>query len=210
MYALLAAVPILVTVVLMVGFNWPAKRALPLAWFLACVVGMVFWKMGIHEAASRTVAGFLSAFETFGHHFWRHIADEYAEALRSHICHQPYVQRHYARCPHTARYRGLPLWRLHRRSCRLRNSGRISSPSFDLLGFPPLAAATCALIYNSTPVCPGPVGIPTLTASSVVADACKGSRRRSRSVHSRAHQMDLCPSYYRRHSYHICLCLRAD
>lgn len=64
MYALLAAVPILVTVVLMVGFNWPAKRALPLAWFLACVVGMVFWKMGIHEAASRTVAGFLSAFET--------------------------------------------------------------------------------------------------------------------------------------------------
>ena len=29
MYALIAAIPILLTVILMVGFNWPAKRALP-------------------------------------------------------------------------------------------------------------------------------------------------------------------------------------
>ena len=31
MYALIAFVPIILTIVLMVGFNWPAKRALPLA-----------------------------------------------------------------------------------------------------------------------------------------------------------------------------------
>ena len=35
MYAILAFIPIIVTVVLMVAFNWPAKRALPLAWVLA-------------------------------------------------------------------------------------------------------------------------------------------------------------------------------
>ena len=35
MYAIIAFIPIIVTVVLMVGFNWPAKRALPLAWVLA-------------------------------------------------------------------------------------------------------------------------------------------------------------------------------
>ena len=51
MYALLAAVPILVTVVLMVGFNWPAKRALPLAWFLACVVGMVFSRSRFQDSS---------------------------------------------------------------------------------------------------------------------------------------------------------------
>ena len=38
MYALIAAIPILLTVILMVGFNWPAKRALPafLAYCLFC------------------------------------------------------------------------------------------------------------------------------------------------------------------------------
>ena len=42
MYALIAFVPILVTIVLMAVFNWPAKRALPLAWLLAAVFGIAF------------------------------------------------------------------------------------------------------------------------------------------------------------------------
>lgn len=49
MYALIAFIPIIVTVVLMVAFNWPAKRALPLAWILACVIAFAVWKMNIHE-----------------------------------------------------------------------------------------------------------------------------------------------------------------
>ena len=40
MYAILAFIPIIVTVVLMVAFNWPAKRALPLAWVLAAIIGV--------------------------------------------------------------------------------------------------------------------------------------------------------------------------
>ena len=38
MYALIAAIPIFLTVILMVGFNWPAKRALPASWLIACLV----------------------------------------------------------------------------------------------------------------------------------------------------------------------------
>ena len=64
MYALIAAVPILFTVVTMVGFNWPAKRALPAAWLIACLVSGTLWKMGFLEIGARTIAGFLSAFET--------------------------------------------------------------------------------------------------------------------------------------------------
>ena len=47
MYALIAAIPILLTVILMVGFNWPAKRALPASWLVACFVAGFIWKMGI-------------------------------------------------------------------------------------------------------------------------------------------------------------------
>ncbi len=44
MLAILAFIPIIVTVVLMVGFNWPAKRALPLAWILAVIFAIAVWK----------------------------------------------------------------------------------------------------------------------------------------------------------------------
>ena len=62
MYAIIAFIPIIVTVVLMVGFNWPAKRALPLAWALAFVIGVAVWKMSIAAAVTQTVIGFLEAF----------------------------------------------------------------------------------------------------------------------------------------------------
>ena len=47
MYAILAFIPIIVTVVLMVAFSWPAKSALPLAWVLAAIIGVAVWKMSI-------------------------------------------------------------------------------------------------------------------------------------------------------------------
>ena len=68
MYAIIAFIPIIVTVVLMIGFNWPAKRALPLAWFIACLIGIFVWKMPVisfdgTSAVGQTITGFLSAFE---------------------------------------------------------------------------------------------------------------------------------------------------
>ena len=64
MYALIASIPILTTVILMVFFGWPAKRALPLAWILAAVIAAAVWGMGVKEIAARTIGGFLGAFET--------------------------------------------------------------------------------------------------------------------------------------------------
>ena len=68
MYAIISFIPIVVTIVLMVGFNWPAKRALPLAWVLAVIIGVAVWKMPFFStdgtsAVGQTLTGFLSAFE---------------------------------------------------------------------------------------------------------------------------------------------------
>mgnify|MGYP003296350610 CR=1 FL=1 len=56
MYAIIAFIPIIVTVIVMAGFNWPAKIALPLAWLLTCIVGFAFWKGGklhlLHASSS--------------------------------------------------------------------------------------------------------------------------------------------------------------
>ena len=54
MYAIVAFIPIIVTIVLMVAFNWPAKRALPLAWLIACVnvdIGIAFHHCDFKTAA---------------------------------------------------------------------------------------------------------------------------------------------------------------
>ena len=64
MYALIAVLPILLTVVFMVVLGWPAKRALPVSWGVACLVAGGVWKMKPLEIGAQTLAGFLSAFET--------------------------------------------------------------------------------------------------------------------------------------------------
>ena len=53
MYAIIAAVPILLTIILMAGFNWPAKKALPTAWAVAGVIAATVWKMGLLEIAAQ-------------------------------------------------------------------------------------------------------------------------------------------------------------
>ncbi|MFR0985340.1 MAG: hypothetical protein ACLSFZ_01095 [Frisingicoccus sp.] len=46
MYAIIAFIPIIFTVV-MAGFTWLAKRALPLAWLITAILSLVIWKMDI-------------------------------------------------------------------------------------------------------------------------------------------------------------------
>ena len=63
MLALIAFIPLVVVVVLMVAFNWPAKRALPLAWLLTLIIAVAMWKLSIMHAIAYTITGFLGGFE---------------------------------------------------------------------------------------------------------------------------------------------------
>ena len=51
MLAVIAFIPIIVTVIVMAGFNWPAKIALPLAWLITAVIGFAIWQMDLVTAA---------------------------------------------------------------------------------------------------------------------------------------------------------------
>ena len=64
MYAIIAFIPIIVTIIVMAGFNWPAKIALPLAWLITAVVCFAAWKMDIITIAAQTIAGFLNSIDT--------------------------------------------------------------------------------------------------------------------------------------------------
>ena len=63
MLTIVAAGPILLCVILMTVAGWPAKRAMPLSWLLTALAAAFLWKMDMLHILSRTVGGFLSAFE---------------------------------------------------------------------------------------------------------------------------------------------------
>lgn len=174
MYALIAAFPILLTVVLMVGFNRPAKQALPLSWLVACLVAGLVWHMGVLEMTAQTIAGFLSAFETlciiFGAILLMNILKQ-SGAMAS-------INQMFSNITRDARIQAVIIGYIFAGFIEgvagFGTPAALASPILISLGFPPLAAAAVCLIYNSTPVCPGPVGVPTLTASSTVASAVTG------------------------------------
>ena len=60
--ALLAFMPILAAAVLMVGFSQPAKRAMPIVYFLAVGIAYFAWEMGIINVIGSTIQGFFITF----------------------------------------------------------------------------------------------------------------------------------------------------
>ena len=60
--ALLAAVPILVVGVLMVGFVWPSTRAMLVGYATALAIGVAFWRMPALLVAASAIAALVTAF----------------------------------------------------------------------------------------------------------------------------------------------------
>ncbi|MFO7927433.1 L-lactate permease [Natronomonas sp.] len=59
---LLAAAPLLIAGILLVGFLWPATRAMPIAWISAVVIGFAVWGMPIDWVVAASINGVITAF----------------------------------------------------------------------------------------------------------------------------------------------------
>ncbi|MFC6825326.1 L-lactate permease [Halopelagius fulvigenes] len=58
---LLAVLPLATIAILMVGFYWPATRAMPVAWIVAIAAGFVGWGMSPTWIAASSILGFITA-----------------------------------------------------------------------------------------------------------------------------------------------------
>ena len=171
MLTIVAAVPILLCVFLMTVCGWPAKRAMPLSWLLTAIAARALWKMDLLHIASRTVCGFLSASEIlmiiFGAILLMNVL-RMSGAMAS-------IDRMFSHITRDARLQcvliGFVFAGFIEGAAGFGTPAALAAPILISLGFPPLAAATVCLIYNSWPVEPGPVGVPLLTASATVRDA---------------------------------------
>lgn len=169
MYAIIAFIPIIVTVIVMAGFNWPAKIALPLAWLLTAIVCFFAWKMDMITIAAQTIAGFLNSIDTiviiFGAILIMNTL-KYSGGMGV-------INRMFTSVSDDPRIQviiiGFMFGAFIEGAAGFGTPAALAAPLLIGLGFPPLCAAMCALIMNSTPVPYGAVGTPTNTAFNMVA-----------------------------------------
>ena len=158
--AAFAFLPILVALVLMVGFRWPATRAMPLAWLVAAITAIFVWQMDWLIVTASTLQGFGSAItvllivfgallilytltesggmETINHGFHGISTDRRVQVIIIAFVFEAFLEG--------AAGFGTPA--------------AIAGPLLLSLGFPALAAVLVALILNTVPVTFGAVGTP--------------------------------------------------
>ncbi len=170
MLALLAAVPILLTILLTVGFNMSAKKVLPLAWAVSVVIGLTYWQMDPQKVAAFSVAGFLGSIDTlliiFGAILLMNMLNTAGAMHR--------IQGMFNGITEDARIQlviiGFAFSAFIEGAAGFGTPAAIAAPLLIGLGFPPMAAAVACLILNSTPVPFGAAGTPTNSAADIVKE----------------------------------------
>ncbi|MBQ9045196.1 MAG: L-lactate permease [Oscillospiraceae bacterium] len=171
MTAIIASLPILLVIVLMLAFNWSAKRALPLGWAVAVVIALLYWKQDFATAGAWAIDGFLEAIGTL-------VIILGAILIMNTLKHSGAVtaiQRVFNNVNPDRRIQaiivGFVFAAFIEGAAGFGTPAALAAPLLISLGFPPLCAAIVALIYNSVPVVYGAVGTPTNTAHAVTVQA---------------------------------------
>lgn len=148
MLALIAAIPILLTIVMTVGLNVPAKKALPIAWLSIVIIGLFYWQMDVQHIVSYTVTGFLGSIDTlliiFGAILLMNMLKE-AGAMRR-------IEGMFNGITEDARIQliiiGFAFSGFIEGAAGFGTPAAIAAPLLIGLGFPPMAAAVSCLILN--------------------------------------------------------------
>ena len=169
MLALIAAIAIILTVILTVGFNMAAKKVLPISWLTIVIIGLIYWGMDFQHVAAYTVLGFLNSFDVlfiiFGAILLMNTLSV-AGAMKR-------IERMFNSISEDARIQlviiGFAFSAFIEGAAGFGTPAALCAPLLIGLGFPPMAAAISCLILNSTPVSFGGAGTPTNAAIAAVA-----------------------------------------
>ncbi|NCC25602.1 MAG: L-lactate permease [Deltaproteobacteria bacterium] len=173
--ALVAAVPIVLALVLMAGLRWPATKAMPLAWLVTAIAGVVVWHLPAGYIAALSIQGVITAIGiliiVFGAILILYtLRDsggmETIQCGMQNISPDMRVQAIIIGYLFTAFIEG---------AAGFGTPAALAAPLLLALGFPPLAAAVICLVFNSFPVTFGAVGTPIVLGltylKQLVADA---------------------------------------
>lgn len=160
--ALLSFSPIALIFILMVGFRWPAIKAMPLAFALALLLVLFIWQTPLNWVMASSLNGFVIAFKiiliVFG-------AIALLFTLRE-IGALAAINRGFVSITPDRRIQAIIVAWLFgafiEGSAGFGTPAALVAPLLLSLGFPALASVLVALVANSTPVSFGAVGTPTI------------------------------------------------
>jgi lactate permease len=160
--ALIASLPIVAIFVFMVGFRWPATKAMPLAFIIVLILAITIWKTPFNWILASSVNGLVIAFKilfiVFGALLVLFTMRE-SGAIEA-------INRGFTNISADKRVQAIIIAWLFggfiEGSAGFGTPAALAAPLLLSLGFPALAAVMVALIANVTPVSFGAVGTPTL------------------------------------------------
>lgn len=160
--ALLSFSPIALIFILMVGFRWPAVKAMPLAFALALLLVLLIWQTPLNWVLASSLNGIVLAFKiiliVFGALILLFTLRE-SGALAA-------INRGFVSISPDRRIQAIIVAWLFgafiEGSAGFGTPAALVAPLLLSLGFPALASVLVALVANSTPVSFGVVGVPTI------------------------------------------------
>jgi len=171
MLALLAFLPILTTLILMMALNWSAKRCLIISWAMACFFGFLFWGIDIKALFASSVFGALSSFDVLIIIFGAILVMNTLKASGASAA----INRGFTKISPDKRVLsciiGFSFCSFIEAAAGFGTPAALAGPLLVSLGFPPLAAAFVALVFDSTAVSFGAVGTPVTAALNALGQA---------------------------------------
>jgi len=160
--AIIASLPILLTIFLMAGLMWPAKKAMPLTWALAAFLAFSVWKVDGIRVLAASIEGALGALNiliiVFG-------AILLLNTLQKSGAMEVISKGFYGINPDRRVQAIIAGWMFIsfvEGAAGFGTPAALAAPLLVGLGFPRSAAVMIALIFNSTSVTYGAVGTPII------------------------------------------------
>ncbi|MGF1700930.1 L-lactate permease [Photobacterium makurazakiensis] len=160
--ALVAFSPIVVAAILLVGLNWPAKRAMPVAFGLTVVIALTFWDM----AANRVLASVFQGLGITVSVLWIVFGAIFLLNTLKHTGAIATIRNGFTNISPDRRVQAIIIaWcfgSFIEGASGFGTPAAIAAPLLVAIGFPALAAVLMGMMIQSTPVSFGAVGTPII------------------------------------------------
>lgn len=159
---LFASLPLILTIALLAGFMWPAKRVMPITWAVTALIAATSWRMQLPRIFAATVEGALGAINiliiVFGAVLLLNTLQK-SGAMKV-------IGQGFSSLSEDRRVQAIIIGWLFvsfiEGAAGFGTPAALAAPLLVGIGFPPMAAATITLVFNSASVTFGAVGTPVI------------------------------------------------
>lgn len=160
--SILAFVPLVLAGVLLIGFRWPAKYAMPVVFLLTAIIGLTAWDMSFNRVIASSLQGLILTAAIL----WIIFGAILLLNTLKHSGGISAIRRGFSNVSPDRRVQALIVAWLF--GCFIEGASgfgtpaAVAAPLLVALGFPALAAVVLGMMVQSTPVSFGAVGTPIL------------------------------------------------